>query len=87
MTKQTYWGRFKLTDRELDAFMEAPRPLSPEEADLHVTAVFLTTAHRHKKKGKELEKTRSLYKRLIAEPGLVDELRKRKLLQGPLIEP
>jgi hypothetical protein len=89
MTKTIYRTGLKITDREIDNFMEArgDKPLSREDADLHVAAIFLTTAHRHRSKGAKLEETRALYKRLCEQPGLVDELRRRNLLLGPLIAP
>lgn len=89
MTKTTYRTGLKVTDREVENLMEARggKPLSREEADLHVAAVFLTTAHRHKERGRKLEEIKRLYQRLCDEPGLVDELRRRKLLSGPLRAP
>lgn len=87
MIKPVYRGSLKITDEELDAFMEARRPISRAEADLRVAAVFLTTAHRHKAKGKKLQEVRRLYKSLCEEEGLLDELRRRKLLLGPLRAP
>ena len=83
-------NKLKMTDEEIDALLDAAgmeRPRSREQMDLEVSSVFLTTAHRWKLSGKQLEQTQALYKSLCEEPGLVDELRKRKMLVGPLIAP
>lgn len=89
MTRTNYRTSVKATDAELDAFMDARygKPITRKEADLQIAAVFLTTAHRWKEKGKRLQEIRSIYKGLCEEPGLVEELRKRKLLLGPLRAP
>lgn len=87
MTNHACRGALKITDRELVEFMVARRPLSGAEAYLHIAAAFLTTAHRHKAKGMKLQEVRRLYKSLCEEKGLLDELRRRKLLLGPLRAP
>jgi hypothetical protein len=82
--------KLKMTDAEIDALLDAAgmeRPKSRAQMDLEVCAVFLMNAHRSKEKGKKREETRRLYKSLCEEPGLVDELRRRKMLVGPLIAP
>lgn len=82
--------KYKITDEELDALWEARltgRPISREQADLELSAIFLMTAHRWKLKGKQLRETRRVYKGLCQEPGLLDELRKREMLLGPLTAP
>ena len=83
-------NKLKMTDEEIDALLDAAgmeRPRSREQMDFEVCAVFLTTAHRWKLSGKQLEQTQALYKSLCEEPGLLDELRARRMLVGPLIAP
>lgn len=83
-------NKLKVTDEEIDALLDAAgmeHPKSQAQMDLEVCAVFLMNAHRSKEKGKQRERTRRLYKSLCEEPGLLEELRRRKMLVGPLIAP
>lgn len=83
-------NKLKMTDEEIDALLDTAgmeRPKNRAQKELEVSAVFLTTAHRWKLSGKQLKQTQALYKSLCEEPGLLDELRRRRMLVGPLIAP
>lgn len=75
-----------LTDFEerLLAF-EAKLPPTPREQMLRVAAAFLTVAHTAK--GRQLKEAKKLWARLHSRPGLIDELRKRSLIEGELKAP
>jgi len=82
--------KFKITDEEMDALLYSrgmKRPPSREQMDLEICAFFLMTAHRWNTKGKNLQEARRIYKSLCEEPGLLDKLRKREMLLGPLTAP
>lgn len=64
---------------------EAKLPPTPREQMLRVAAAFLTVAHTAK--GRQRIEAKRLWARLHSKPGLIDELRKRGLIEGELKAP